>query len=63
MPFIKLFFRCPDPQKPSAVLYDSETDRLIPFSDTYESINTDYGPISISGIVNFKNLVFKTLKF
>ncbi|XP_018402903.1 PREDICTED: cytoplasmic dynein 2 heavy chain 1 [Cyphomyrmex costatus] len=39
---------CPDPQKPSAVLYDSETDRLVPFSDTCESIDTDYGPISIS---------------
>ncbi|XP_029665147.1 cytoplasmic dynein 2 heavy chain 1 [Formica exsecta] len=39
---------CPDPQKPSTVLYDQETDRLIPFSDTYESIDTDYGPVSIS---------------
>ncbi|KMQ91499.1 cytoplasmic dynein 2 heavy chain 1-like protein [Lasius niger] len=39
---------CPDPQKPSAVLYDRETDRLIPFSDTYESIDIDYGPVSIS---------------
>ncbi|XP_071561821.1 cytoplasmic dynein 2 heavy chain 1 [Temnothorax nylanderi] len=39
---------CPDPQKPSAVLYDSETDRLVPFSDTYESINADHGPVSIS---------------
>ncbi|KAL6266424.1 hypothetical protein P5V15_003274 [Pogonomyrmex californicus] len=39
---------CPDPQKPNAVLYDYETDRLVPFSDTYESIETDNGPISIS---------------
>ncbi|EFN76217.1 Cytoplasmic dynein 2 heavy chain 1 [Harpegnathos saltator] len=42
---------CPDPQKPSAVLYDSETDRLEPFKDTYESIDSDYGPVSISDLI------------
>ncbi|KAL0104886.1 hypothetical protein PUN28_016497 [Cardiocondyla obscurior] len=39
---------CPDSQKPNAVLYDHETDRLVPFSDAYESITTDYGSVSIS---------------
>ncbi|XP_032668403.1 cytoplasmic dynein 2 heavy chain 1 [Odontomachus brunneus] len=42
---------CPDPQKPSAVLYDRETDRLEPFKDTYESVDSDYGPISISDFI------------
>nr|XP_012219219.1 PREDICTED: cytoplasmic dynein 2 heavy chain 1 [Linepithema humile] len=42
---------CPDPQKPCAVLYDHETDRLVPFNDTYESVNTDYGSVSISDCV------------
>jgi len=49
--YIYIFFRCPDPRKPNDVLYDVETDRLVPFNDTYESIDTDYGPISISGMI------------
>lgn len=57
---INYFSRCPDPQKPSAVLYDQETDRLVPFSDTYESVETDCGPVSISGIV--KKFSVKGLK-
>lgn len=56
----KIFFRCPDPQNPSTVLYDHETDRLIPFSDTYESIDTDCGPVSISGML--LNLYIKALR-
>ncbi|XP_020293197.1 cytoplasmic dynein 2 heavy chain 1 [Pseudomyrmex gracilis] len=39
---------CPDPQKPNAVLYDRETDRLMPYGDTFESVDSDRGPVSIS---------------
>lgn len=42
------FFRCPDPQRPLDILYNSEIDRLEPFVELYDSIKTDNGPISMS---------------
>ncbi|XP_076621618.1 dynein cytoplasmic heavy chain beethoven [Colletes latitarsis] len=40
---------CPNPQKPSAVLYNGDTDRLEAVGDADQSTDTDDGPVSLSG--------------
>ncbi|XP_031838829.2 dynein cytoplasmic heavy chain beethoven isoform X1 [Nomia melanderi] len=40
---------CPDPQKPSSVLYDEDTDRLEAVQDTNQSVDTEDGPILLTG--------------
>ncbi|XP_024946848.1 cytoplasmic dynein 2 heavy chain 1 isoform X2 [Cephus cinctus] len=42
---------CPDPQRPFAVLYNSETDRIEPFGDPVDILKTENGPLSLSGPV------------
>ncbi|XP_043268031.1 cytoplasmic dynein 2 heavy chain 1 [Venturia canescens] len=42
---------CPDPQKPFAVLYNPEIDRLEPFGEAAQSIPSENGTISLSGLV------------
>ncbi|XP_014611048.1 PREDICTED: cytoplasmic dynein 2 heavy chain 1 [Polistes canadensis] len=42
---------CPDPEKPLDVLYNDKSDRLEPFIDIYQSIETEDGPILLSGPV------------
>ncbi|KAF7991046.1 hypothetical protein HCN44_000861 [Aphidius gifuensis] len=39
---------CPDPQRPLDILYNTDIDRLEPFSEIHDTINTDNGPISMS---------------
>lgn len=40
---------CPDPEKPFDVVYNEKSDRLEPFIDIYQSIETDDGPVLLSG--------------
>ncbi|KAF7378965.1 hypothetical protein HZH66_015199 [Vespula vulgaris] len=42
---------CPDPEKPFDVVYNEKSDRLEPFIDIYQSIETDDGPVLLSGPV------------
>lgn len=42
--------RCPDPRKPCAVIYDRERDRLDIPDDSVSSLETDEGPILLSGM-------------
>ncbi|KAL2712648.1 cytoplasmic dynein 2 heavy chain 1 [Vespula squamosa] len=42
---------CPDPEKPFDVIYNEKSDRLEPFIDIYQSIETDDGPVLLSGPV------------
>lgn len=44
-------YRCPNQQKPCSVLYNQNTDRLETVGDADESMNTDDGPVSLSGIL------------
>ncbi|XP_046488904.1 cytoplasmic dynein 2 heavy chain 1 [Neodiprion pinetum] len=43
--------RCPDPKKPCAVTYDPERDRLEPLDDAVIHLDTDEGPLFLSGSV------------
>ncbi|KAI4495703.1 hypothetical protein M0802_008538 [Mischocyttarus mexicanus] len=42
---------CPDPEKPLDVIYNDKSDRLEPLIDIYQSIETDDGPVLLSGPV------------
>lgn len=44
-------YRCPNQQKPCSVLYNQNTDRLETVGDADESMDTDDGPVSLSGIL------------
>lgn len=61
--------RCPDLKKPCAVTYDLERDRLEPLDDDVVSLDTDEGPLCLSGIlnptikINFRYKIEKEIKF
>lgn len=40
---------CLDPEKPFDVIYNEKSDRLEPFIDVYQSIETDDGSVLLSG--------------
>ncbi|XP_063978818.1 cytoplasmic dynein 2 heavy chain 1 [Diachasmimorpha longicaudata] len=42
---------CPDPERPLNILYNSEIDRLEPFSEVQTSVNTEDGPVSLSSVL------------
>lgn len=44
--------RCPDPQKPCSVLYNEDSDRLEAVRDANQSVDTEDGPILLTGIMH-----------